>query len=178
MSMFDINSLPIPGGFVVAFLIWAALAGFVFGPVVGDRTMIMSGWQTMCEQSLHAESASHRSPQIASKPKMSCDQMMGLFSDGADTLCDRGGDLLFDLLNTDPLARQKAQLRQREENRLARTASLAPTRCSCAASIVGSDRISWGVYAGTARLAGGPSDLQADLIKALHSPSCALNVGS
>ena len=171
--MFDFNTLPIPGGVIVAGIAWAAISA-ALGQVVAERTIQNSGWIEACEQGLRAETLRQR-PQSAPTPEIACDQVMGLLGQGADALCDQGGDQLFELLNADPLAGQREQLRQREENRLARIAALAPTRCSCAASTVRADRLSWGLFAGSARFLGGPDDLQADLTRALHSSACAFS---
>lgn len=170
--MFDMISIPISGGVVAAGIAWAALAGFVLGPVIADRTISNSGWHLTCEQDLRASVISQR-PQAVTGPDISCDTLMGVLGGGADQLCDQGGDLLFDLLSIDPLAGQKEQARRVEAERLSRIAELAPSRCSCASSLVTADRLEWGLYAGSARLIGGPDDLSAALIEALHTPSCA-----
>lgn len=173
--MFDINPLPISGDIVVAGIAWAALSGFVLGPVVAERTIANSDWHQTCEQDLRAN-VEAQIPQTEVKPDISCNQLMGAIGNGADELCNHGGDLLFDLLSIDPLAGQKEQARRLETERLSRIAELTPSRCSCAAAVVGADRLTWGLHAGSARLAGGPQDLSADLTKALHSPACAMRV--
>jgi len=173
--MFDMNSLPISGGIIVAGITWAAVSGFVLGPVVAERTIGNSGWHRACQHGLRADIASQR-PQPAPKPDISCNRLLGAIGNGADQFCDHGGDLLFDLLSIDPLAGQKEQARRLKTERLSRIAALAPSRCSCAASVVGAERVAWGLHAGSARLAGGPQNLSTDLTQALHSPACALRV--
>lgn len=170
--MFELNSLPIPGGVVVAGIAWAAIAGFGLGPVVAERTIENTSWPVMCESALLAEIA-EEAPRETARPDISCRSVLGVFGAELRGFCAEGGDQLFDLLTIDPLASQKAALRQREAARLDRIAALAPSRCSCAASVVASDRVTWGLYAGSARLAGGPKNLNADLIEALHAPACA-----
>lgn len=174
--MFDINSLPISGGIITAGIFWAVFSGFVLGDVVAERTISNSGWEASCEQDLRAGIAAQRPQAETTTPNLSCGALMGVIGNGAGQLCDQGGNLLFDLMTIDPLAHQKEQMRQREELRLSRIADLAPSRCSCAASVVGADRLMWGLFAGTARLAGGPKNLRSDLTQALHSPACALKL--
>lgn len=174
--MFDINSLPISGGVITAGIVWAVFSGFVLADVVAERTIANSGWEASCEQDLRANITVQRPQAKTSTPNLSCDALMGVIGNGAGQLCDQGGDLLFNLMTIDPLTHQKEQMRQREEERLSRIADLAPSRCSCAANVVGADRLMWGLFAGTARLAGGPKNLQSDLTQALHSPACALKL--
>lgn len=173
--MFDINSLPISGGIVVTGITWAALSGFVLGPVVADRTITNSQWHQTCEQGLRAGVAAQR-PQVEVRPDISCNRLMGAIGNGADQLCDHGGDLLLNLLSIDPLAGQKEQAHRLETERLSRIAALTPSRCSCAASVVAADRLTWGLHAGSARLVSGPQDLSSDLTQALHSPVCVMRV--
>jgi len=171
--MFDMNSLPISGGVVAAGIAWAALAGFVLGPVVTDRTIDKMGWFTTCETELRGGLAAQAPTPPKAQPQIGCKELMGIFGNGAHQLCDQGAGPLFELLTIDPLAGQKEQARQMETARLARIAELAPSRCSCAARVVGADRLTWGLYAGSARLISAPDDLSSALTQALHSPACA-----
>ncbi len=170
--MFDMNSLPIPGGIIVAGVTWAVISGFAIGPFVAQRSIEISDWQAICQSGLR-RSAVVQAPERQSMPDITCGDIMNIFGNGADSFCNQGGNALFDLLKIDPLAGQKEQLRRREIARLARIAELAPSRCSCAASVVGADRLKWGLYAGSARLFGGPKNLQSDLKQALYSSACS-----
>ncbi len=170
--MLDLNSLSIPGGVIVAGIAWATVSGFVLGPIVAERTIEISGWQKICEAKLRSSIVA-RVPPVQSKPNIGCGDVLKLFGNGADQLCNQGGNEFFKLLTIDPLARQKEQLRQRKLEKLSRIAELAPSRCTCAASIVESDRVLWGVFAGSARLIGGPKNLQSDLTQALHGQDCS-----
>jgi len=170
--MFDLNSLPIPGGVLVAGITWAAISAFVLSPVVADRTIENSGWHKTCEAKLRS-SIAVQIPQAQSRPKIACGDVMKIFGNGADQLCDQGGNAIFDLMMIDPLAQQKERLRKRQADRLARIAALAPTKCTCASSLVASKRLFWGLFAGSARQLGGPKNLQSDLTHALHSTDCA-----
>lgn len=173
--MFDLNSLPISGGIVVAAALWAGVSAFALGPLVASRTIATSGWSNTCEADLRGAIAT-QVPKPQTHPTISCADVLGAVGNGANQLCDQGGDLLFKLLTIDPLAAQKEQLRRRDAARLTRIAELAPSRCSCASRIVASDRLSWGLFAGSGRLIGGPVNLQSDLTQALHSPICAMKV--
>jgi hypothetical protein len=170
--MFELNPLPITGGVIAAGITSAALFGFVLGPLVADRSILNSGWHELCVADLKETTTAAR-PQAEAAPSVDCKDLMGVFGEGADQLCDLGGDIFVDILTLDPLAAQKEQARNREKARLSRIANLAPSRCSCATSLVSADRLEWGLYAGSARLIGGPDDLTAALTEALHAPSCA-----
>jgi len=167
----DISTLPISGGIIVAGALWAGVSAFALGPLVADRMTEVSGWNASCEAMLD-NSATSQTPPPQTRPSVGCNELMGLFGEGAGQLCGQGGDTIFNLLTIDPLAAQKEAARQRERARLDRIAKLAPSRCSCAAKLVGADRVRWGLYAGSARLIGGSDGLMADLTQALHSPIC------
>lgn len=169
--MLDFNSLPIPSGIIVAGITWAVISGVVLGPFVAERTIKQISWQKLCESKLRRSIAA-RAPQVQAKPKIACSDIMRVFGNGANQLCGQGGDALIGLLQIDPLARQKEHLRRRNAARLARIASLSPSRCSCAASVVSADRFMWGLYAGSARMVGGPQNLKSNLTQALYSPAC------
>ena len=175
--MFDLNSLPISGGVVVAGLVWAGVSGFVLGPVVADRTIEKTGWQRTCVRDLRATVAK-RMPQEHVQPELSCEAVAGTVPGPLGALaldfCRNGGGELLDMLPPDPSARLREEARRRELARLARIAEQAPSRCSCAVSIVASERVTWGLYAGSARLVGGPHDLTSELDRALQAPRCAL----
>lgn len=171
----DFSTLPISGGIIVAGALWAGVSAFALGPLVAGRMTEISGWSASCEAMLDNSATSQTLSSPAPRPSVGCNELMGLFGEGADQLCGQGGDTIFNLLTIDPLAEQKEAARERDRARLARIAKLAPSRCSCAAKLVGADRVRWGLYAGSARLIGGSDDLLADLTQALHSPACVLH---
>jgi hypothetical protein len=173
--MIDINTLPISGGIIFAGISWAVISGVVLGPLVADRTIEKSGWHQICERKIK-QSLIEQRPQEQSTPKIECGSFMKILGYGSDQFCRQGGDELFDWMTIDPLAGQKERLRQQKAQRLERLAELAPTQCSCAAAVVKDDRLGWGLFAGTARLAGGSDNLNADLTRALHSPVCTLKL--
>jgi hypothetical protein len=167
----DFSTLPISGGIIVAGALWAGISAFALGPLVVNRMTELSGWNASCEAMLD-NSTTSQTPPPPPRPSVGCSELMGLFGNGADQLCDQGGDTIFNLLTIDPLAAQKDAARERERTRLARIAELTPSRCSCATKLVRADRVRWGLYAGSARIIGGSDDLLADLNQALHSPAC------
>ena len=173
--MIDINQLPVSGGVIVAGIGWMVISGTLLGPLVADRSIEKSGWHQICERKIKQSLIDQR-PQKQSTPKIECGSVMKIFGRGADQFCHQGGNELFELMTIDPLAGQKESLRQQKAQRLERLAELAPTQCSCAAAVVKDDRLGWGPFTGTARIAGGPDNLNADLTRALYSPACALKL--
>lgn len=171
--MLDMSNIPISGGMMMAGALWAGVSAFALGPLVASRTIDNMGWFTTCETDLRGGLAAQAPTPPKAQPQIGCKELMGVFGKGADQLCDQGAGTLLDLLTIDPLAGQKEQARRIETARLARIAELAPSRCSCAARVVGADRLSWGLYAGSARLISAPDDLSSALTQALHSPACA-----
>ena len=167
----DFSTLPISGGIIVAGALWAGVSAFALGPLVINRMTELSGWSASCEAMLD-DHATSQTPPPPPRPSVGCNELMDLFGEGADQLCGQGGDTIFNLLTIDPLAAQKEAAGERERARLDRITELAPSRCSCAAKLVGADRVRWGLYAGSARLIGGSDDLLVDLTQALHSPAC------
>lgn len=169
--MIDLNSLPIPAGALVAGAVWAGVSVLALGPLVAERTIDRSGWAIFCERNLRAAIV-EQMPQRQNSQQLSCEESAGQFGQLGRDFCDLGGDILIDLLTIDPTAGAREAARRAEEDRLNRLAEQASSRCSCAASEVAADRVSWGLHAGSARLLGGPDDLQADLIHALQAPRC------
>ncbi|WP_386627503.1 hypothetical protein [Sulfitobacter geojensis] len=173
--MFDLNSLPISGGVVVAGAVLAVVFGAGLGPLVADRTIAASGWTMTCESSLRSDQVS-QSRDTSSAPDISCGDITDVIGNGSDALCNLGGDLLIDLMKLGTKLDPQTAIRERAANRASRIAELAPTKCACAAKTVASDRWGWGLYAATGRLIGGPDDLNTDLTQALHGSACAMKL--
>lgn len=172
--MLDMNSLPVPGGIIIAGALWAGVSVFALGPFVAKRTIAETNWNATCVTILNKNLAA-KVPQPEIRPDISCGKVLGILGPEMRALCHQGGNDIFKLLTIDPLAAQKKRVRQLETNRLSRIAALSPSRCSCAARIVGADRVTWGLYAGSVRLVGGPQNLKSDLTQALYSPACKLH---
>ena len=111
-------------------------------------------------------------PSKSTGPKISCTGLALVLFPEALEFCAKGGDTLFEVLTTDPteIAREKA--RKLETARLKRIADMAPSACACANKSVQSDRVRWGLHAGSVRLIGDTGNLQAELDQALNSSSC------
>lgn len=170
--MLDLSSLPISGGVILAGIAWAGISALALGPLVADRTIETSDWQQSCERKIQI-SIARQAPSVSTSPDISCRNVSQMMGSALSDFCQQGGDVLFELLTIDPLAGQKQHLRRQEQERLDRLAEQAPSRCSCASMVVSQDLITWGLYAGSARLLGGPDDLNADLHHALRSERCA-----
>lgn len=170
--MIDLNSLPIPAGALVAGAVWAGVSVLALGPLVAERTIDRSGWAIFCELNLRTVII-EQMPQRQTSQLRPCEESAGQFGQLGRDFCDLGGDILIDLLTIDPTAGAREAARRAAEERLNRLAEQASSRCSCAASQVAADRVSWGLHSGSARLLGGPDDLQANLMHALQAPHCA-----
>ena len=175
----DINTLPISGGVLLTALGWAAISALVLGPLAAHRTIEATQWPAQCAAEVRSDIAAQAPPRPLD---LTCNAAVGLLNDllngdrapgfGAPLppRCGPLGELFVEnIINADPHAA--------ERQRLDRVAARAPSACACAADVVAGDRIRWGLYAGSARLLGGPRDIEADLTAALHGPHCARVVG-
>lgn len=180
----DMNTLPISKGFFAAALLWAGTSAFVLGPLVSTREIELSNWEEACAASLTAEIDIRPLVQSA-VPEIGCRDigqvMDGLMGSGIGrSFCsdEVGGliDLTLDLARRiDPGLQAQEAARALADRRLVQASELAPTICGCASNVVASDRLRWGLYAGSGRLLGKGSDnLTTDLTQALHQPACAL----
>lgn len=170
--MIDLNSLPIPGGALLAGIGWIGISLGLLGPLVAERTIEKAGWAGFCERNLRA-AITEQIPERPSSQQRSCADTVGVMGEFGRDFCDLGGGILLDLMTIDPTSGAREVARQAEEERLNRLADQAPSTCSCAASQVASDRLGWGLHAGSARVLGGPEDLEADLLHALQAPRCS-----
>ncbi len=168
-------------------LVWGGISAFALGPFVAERETRKIGWSGICEKSILAEIEASRPAPSVSAPEMGCRDLSKVIDGitGSQTghqMCNGFGeqiDGLFSLLREfDPERQAQKRINALNNSRLNKAASLAPTRCGCAVNIVKSDRVRWGLYAGTGRIVGkGVSSLKNDLTHALHSPACALHAG-
>ena len=181
----DMNALPISKGILAAALLWAGTSAFVLGPLVSSREIELSNWGEACAASLTIEIDARR-PVQSPVPEIGCrdiGQVMGglMGSDIGGSLCsDEFGGLIDQTLDLarrfDPGLQVQEAARALADRRLDQASELAPTRCGCASNVVASDRLRWGLYAGSGRVLGNDtSGLIADLTRALHQPNCTLN---
>ena len=169
--MFDLQSLPISGGVIIAGASWLAISSLILGPIVAPRTIDQSGWPQLCERQIH-EKLQTQIPQKQSTPKLNCSQIDSQLGRDAHKLCKMGSDIFGDLISLDPTINARETLRLKKVERLNQIAQRAPSACNCASQTVASDKLRWGLYAGSARLVGKTDGLQSDLQLALHSSSC------
>ena len=181
----DLNALPVSGGFVLALLLWALISVYGLGPEIAEREIHRTEWHNSCPAALRAKIEAKRPANITA-PSMSChdfgrlaDEHIGYGT--GNQLCNGVGSMFGDMIELaskfDPNRIAMEQAKARTNSQLSQAAELAPTRCSCAASSVASDKVRWGIHAGTGRLAGNGADtLIGDLTQALHTPACALKV--
>ena len=170
--MFDLQSLPISGGVIIAGASWLAISSLVLGPIIAPRTIEQSRRPQLCERQIH-EKLQTQIPQKQSTPKLNCLQIGSQLGHDAHQLCKMGSDIFVGLISLDPTINAREALRLKKIERLNQIAEQAPSACSCASQTVASDKIRWGLYAGSARLVGNIESLQSDLQQALHSSSCS-----
>ncbi|MDJ0826429.1 MAG: hypothetical protein QNJ16_13065 [Rhodobacter sp.] len=180
----DINTLPVSGQVLFGAAFWGAISALALGPMVADRSMKQLGWSQICETEIAAEIEAMK-PVVRQTPKVGCETLLGIAEglvapsqrlgscDGAmGAFIDGLSDLAAEL---DPVARAEEAAREAANRRLERSAERSETRCRCAASVVASDRLRWGLYAGSLRVFGkGTEALTADLTQALHQSACAM----
>lgn len=168
----DSTNLPISGSVLIASLLYAGASVFVLGPLVAERTIEKSNWNSLCEAGLRADIKAQRRP-ARIIPKTDCRSTIGAFMPELAKLCTQYGNPDFGGPATS-LLRQKERLRQdAEERRLARASSNSGSKCSCAASLVTQDR-AWAIHAGSLRLITPTqvSNLRSELTRALNTPHC------
>lgn len=184
MMPIDINTFPISGRLLMTLLLWGGVSAFALGPLVATREIERANWGEACAASL-ATQIDARRPVQSDIPDVGCAElgqlMDGLLGQGAGrAICsdEVGGavDGTIDLIRKlDPNLHAQDAARELAERQSEQSAELAPTRCTCAADVVASDRLRWAVYAGSGRFIGkGTETLTSDLTQALHQPVCAL----
>lgn len=175
--MDGLNQLPISGGFILAALGIGAAGVLLFGPLVGERTIERSGWQTECEISL-AEEIQQDAPAPVIAPKLGCDLFMGFFGKEGRAYCDMHGGIfenpLFDSVN-----QVQQQTQQLNRKRLEHAVAGAADRCKCASNLMLEENRffnGWAGYALSGRLITPQpiKNLHSELETALRSPLCSM----
>ena len=171
--MFDLSTLPISGGLLVAGALWAGVSGFVLAPLVVERSAAKSNWQGQCQAAV-AQDIRDAAPLHNLSPELSCDDVLGQLPPGyGDLLSFAGMDAACKAL--DQAKAQRQRLRELKQARLDRAAEQAGSICSCAvAHLTQSQRWSFALYAGSATLIAPPvaKDLNTALMTSARSPSC------
>jgi len=174
---FDASTLPISPTFLLACAAYAGINLVGTGPLIAKRMVDTSGWMQSCPAALQATIDSER-PRYEAVPQAStidCQRTLAIILPDARELCG-----LMDNLPRipDPNAqavKARNAAKQVQNRRLDRMSAMSGARCSCAAaSLQESERASFAVLAGSARLIKPPvtRDLQSGLIAALNSAPC------
>ena len=168
------NNLPLSGSVIVAGLLYAGISAFITGPLIADRLIETSGWDTLCQQTIKRDMLSRREITPVS-PSAKCNRMLFFMGRDGQELCGLLGNPDFAPL-LDPLADQKRRLREAKNKRLETLAAKSGSRCSCAVSTTfETKRLSFALYAGSARIVepNAIKNLHAALSSNLHAPICA-----
>ena len=171
--MNDFSGLPISGSLLVTGAVYVAVSMMVTGPLVAERSIEKLGWNQICKTTLRADISARKAPKPVI-PKLDCRSTLGAFLPELAKICDRYGNPDFGGPATAVMQQQEKLRRELEERRLSHAASKNLSRCSCAASLVASDRVHWATYAGSMRLISPLQvrSLESELVRALHSPHC------
>ena len=177
--MFNVETLPVSSALVAGVVVWGAVSALVLGPLVAERSIDAANWSQTCVARLTQPAISNDG---ADAPMIGCRDVETVFGNSARGLCmgDTGQTIdgfigLMTRMNS--AAQVHSVIAQQERRARQEAAQMAPSRCDCAAATLASERTTWGLHAGTLRLAGGPGDLEAALLQALHGPDCAYDAG-
>ncbi|MEO0384163.1 MAG: hypothetical protein AAF234_11495 [Pseudomonadota bacterium] len=173
------------GGVGLALLGYGLFSAFVSGPELGQRTIDAMNWSENCETAIARQAEPEpRAPAAISRGSVDvCRIAFSLYGQRGEQYCDMHGATINggvdDLLDTagSLVDIVEAPARAARQALAAQAAADAPNRCACAATQVLSDeRLSFALYAGSARLITPPAidTLQSQLRVALSSPYCAM----
>lgn len=168
----ETSNLPVSGGLIIAGLLYAGLAAFVTGPVIGERTIQKSGWDKQCIIALRKENVL-RNPKPDFVPQLSCNSFFGWFGQEGQDFCNRYGDAAIPFLGQ--INEHQRKLSEHRQKRLSLAATNAMSRCNCAGSLLlEKKRSSFAIYAGSIRLVTPMvvKNLHSELRTTLHSPLC------
>ena len=171
----DTSGLPVSGMALVMALLYALIAAFITGPMIGERTAINAGWYGQCARHISA-GISSANPDTMPLPKLGCQALFGFFGEEGTAYCRRYGDTFDNNILTQTLDRAQNAARNARENRIANAAANASSRCECAlTTTLERRRTSFALYAGSLRIVTPPAvkALQSELVSNLNSPACA-----
>lgn len=175
----DSSNLPIGGGILLSALLYGAMAVFITGPLVAERTIERGGWQAQCRADLKDALVAEESvsaPAADVLPRFDCDSLLGMFGAEGRQICRRHGNFEFRLPGMDQLEARRKQLREIKRRRLETAIGNVASRCACAAALtLETRRIPFAIYAGSARLItpAPVKNLSNELEASLRSPLCA-----
>jgi len=161
------------GGLAVSIIGYGLLSAFVIGPtVVLPREAEKLNWSEQCKRMVVAEVRQSQS-QEEFVPQID-------YRDMARSWFGRDAEPLLQLMQPlgqimDQANAQKERAKRLNEERLQRKAQAAGSRCDCAVTMLGEQRIALGLYSGTGRLVTPPlfKNLASELQTSLRSPRCA-----
>lgn len=170
------------GGVGLALLAYGLVSTFGTGPELGERTINqVHNWGQICQSGIERRAQPQQVPSISLPQIDTCRMFFGIYGERGQDYCDmhghrfnRGAQNLLGTIGTvtDAL---NAPTRALEQARIEQSVADAPDRCACAANLVlEEERLSFALYAGSARLITPPSisNLQSELRIALSSPRC------
>jgi len=169
---FDPQSSLIGGSLAGSVIVYGLLSAFATGPEILHRESEKIGWRQSCERIVKAELAENApAPAFVPKvdPSAALDKLFG----------PRWNNPLRDMLApVEDIAGQALayadQLQTMNRMKLKRQSEVVGSRCSCAVIMLGEERLSLALYAGTGRLIT-PSvfkNLESELHASLRSPKC------
>lgn len=168
----EANSSWLSGGLAATLVGYGLLSAFVVGPsVVLPREAAKLNWSEQCKELVIAE-VRQSEPQEETVPQIDYrDVARGWFGRDADPLLqlmEPFGQIM------DQANAQKERARRLNEERLRRKVDAAGSRCDCAVSMLGEQRIEIGIYTGSGRLVTPPlfKNLASHLQTSLHSSRC------
>ena len=170
--MFDNNPSWLSGGLAVSVVGYGLLSAFVIGPsVILPREVAKLNWDEQCKRIVIAEL---RQSELQEEFVPQID-----YRDVARGWLGRDADPLLQLMEPlgqimDQANAQKERAMRLNEERLRRKVQAAGSRCNCAVSMLGEQRIEIGIYTGTGRLVTPPllKNLGSQLQTSLHSSRC------
>ncbi|OXT01985.1 hypothetical protein B7H23_03345 [Notoacmeibacter marinus] len=171
---FDITSLPVSGGVLVAGAAWAGLSAFVLGPLVAERSAETIGWMPQCER-LVADDIMESGVEPELQLMLGCHDVLGVLPPEHRQILETFGlDMACEMV--DAANDQKKRLADLKRQKLERAVAQAGSKCACAVShMTVSKRWDFAVAAGSARtvMPSSVANIGASLLGSLASPSCA-----
>ena len=165
---------PVSGALFVAVAGYVAISLVGTGPMIGGRVIELGGWVGRCEKAI-IQSVKSDVPRLQTPaPAIDCKSVLDIIIGGdIPGLCE-----IVDVV-TDPTAKiideKNRRLAKAYDNRVAKAAASANSKCTCSVNVVLESRVPWAVYAGTLRLIkmSEIDNLESRLNAALSSPVCA-----
>lgn len=167
---------PLFGPIGISALVYSLVMAFIIGPEIGKRTIEARHWSKICPTTIARKAEAEAGP-VNQIPQFDvCMMMFGLYGDDGEQYCRMHGDFWNGPANK-LLDGVNQKNRQLQEWRIDRATVDSQDRCSCASNLtLEKNRVSFAIYAGTARMVTPPSidNLQSELKSSLSSSRCAM----